>query len=230
MKKNKLIPIIVTSLNFCLCLSLLIFLTPNEIPLLSGIHDEIIVIGSKWWLLSGIIIPIILLVFALISKGKLSKLLFSELIIFICYNNMLGYAYFCNETSFAIGELSQIPMSLSLFLPLSLGTFIYGSAVKQVEYKNRFGIYTKKTTTTEFIWKQSQITASYHFRLMGLFLLIVSIIFAFIHHPLIELAIFVICLIIPRIVVEINANKMTKKYFDMQKKYDHVQAQKNKAE
>ncbi len=142
---------------------------------------------------------------------------------------MLGYSYFCAGTNFELGTTSQIPISLSLFLPVALAVFVYGAIVKNIDYKNKFGICSKRTTTTEFIWKQSQITASYHFRLAGLILLIVSIIFIFVHHPLIELAIFVVFLTIPRIIIEVGANKMSKKYFDMKKKHDHIQSQKNKA-
>ena len=228
MKKFKLTPIIITSINFVLCLMLLIFVTPNKIPLLSGIRDEIILIGSKWWMLLGIILPIIFMIFTLCLKNKFLKLLFSELIIFTSYNNMLAYSYFCTDTYFAIGTTTQIPASLSIFLPISLAIFIYGATIKNISYKNKFGINSKRTTTTEFIWKQSHITASYHFMLTGLILFIVSIIFIFIHYPLIELAIFIIFAFIPRIIVEINAKKMTLKYNDMKRKHDHLQQKKGK--
>ena len=56
---------------------------------------------------------------------------------------------------------------------------------------------------------------------------VVSLVFVFIHYPLIELTFFIIGLIIPRIVVEVCAKKMAAKYADMKKKYDHVQ-EKNK--
>ena len=231
MKRNKIIPIVVASLNLVLCLSLLIFLVPNKVPLLSGIRDEIIVIGSKWWLVSGIVLPIVFACLAVFSKNKLTQLLFLELTIFVVYNNMLGYSYFCTESPFALGELTSVPASLSIFLPIALATFLFGASIKNISYKNKFGIYSKQTTTTEFIWKQSHITASYHYRLAGFLLFIVSIVFVFIHYPLIELAIFVIGLIIPRIVVEVGAKKMSVKYADMKKKYDHVQKKnKNKAE
>ena len=231
MKRNKIIPIVVASLNLVLCLSLLIFLVPNKVPLLSGIRDEIIVIGSKWWLVSGIVLPIVFACLAVFSKNKLTQLLFLELTIFVVYNNMLGYSYFCTESPFALGELTSVPASLSVFLPIALATFLFGASIKNISYKNKFGIYSKQTTTTEFIWKQSHITASYHYRLAGFLLFIVSIVFVFIHYPLIELAIFVIGLIIPRIVVEVGAKKMSVKYADMKKKYDHVQKKnKNKAE
>lgn len=231
MKRNKIIPIVVASLNLVLCLSLLIFLVPNKVPLLSGIRDEIIIIGSKWWLISGLVLPIVFACLACLSKNKLTQLLFSELTIFVTYNNMLGYSYFCTESPFIIGELTSVPASLSIFLPIALATFLFGASIKNISYKNKFGICSKRTTTTEFIWKQSHITASYHYRLAGFLLFIVSIVFVFIHYPLIELAIFVIGLIIPRIVVEVGAKKMSVKYADMKKKYDHVQKKnKNKAE
>lgn len=231
MKRNKIIPIVVASLNLVLCLSLLIFLVPNKVPLLSGIRDEIIVIGSKWWLISGLILPIVFAYLACFSKNKLTQLLFSELTIFVTYNNMLGYSYFCTESPFIIGELTSVPASLSIFLPIALATFLFGASIKNISYKNKFGICSKRTTTTEFIWKQSHITASYHYRLAGFLLFIVSIVFVFIHYPLIELSIFVIGLITPRIVVEVGAKKMSVKYADMKKKYDHVQKKnKNKAE
>ena len=185
MKRNKIIPIVVASLNLVLCLSLLIFLVPNKVPLLSGIRDEIIVIGSKWWLIFGLVLPIGFASLAVLSKDKLTQLLFSELTIFVVYNNMLGYSYFCTESPFALGEITSVPASLSIFLPIALATFLFGASIKNISYKNKFGILSKRTTTTEFIWKQSHITASYHYRLAGFLLFIVSIVFVFVHFPLI---------------------------------------------
>lgn len=228
MKKNNILPIFITSLNTLICLCLLIFLTPNEVPLISGIHDKVVVIGSKWWLLSGIILPVVLMILSLANKNNLKKLLFTEIIIFICYNNMLAFSYFCTEAPFAVGELTKIPASLSIFLPISLATFIYGASIKNITYKSKFGIKSKRTTSTEFIWQQAHITASYHFRLAGLILFVISIAFIFIHFPLIELTLFIIGLLVPRIIVEVGASKMTKKYNDMKKKHDHLQTKKNK--
>jgi uncharacterized membrane protein len=200
------------------------------VPIISGTHDEILVIVSKWWLILGIVIPLVFMVFSLISKTKHAKLLFNELLIFICYDNMLAYSYFINESSFSKGVTSQIPLSLSLFLPIALAVFIYGSSVKNIDYKNKFGVISKRTTTTEFIWKQSHITASYHFMLAGFILFIVSIIFVFVHLPLVELIIFAVFIIYPRVYVEIGAHKMTKKYNDMKKKQEHLEKTKNKTE
>ena len=227
MKKNNIIIILIASINLCLCLPLLIFMTPASVPLLAGIHDEIIFIGSKWWLLFGLILPLIFMTIYLCLKNKNLKLIFSGLLIFVVFNNLLGFSYFCTEQDFMLGEISKIPLSLSIFLPLSLAVFVYGSIIKNISYKNKLGIRTKNTTTTEFIWKQSHITASYHFRLAGLIQFISSIVFIFVHHPLIMLAIFVICLIIPLIVVLSGAKKMTIKYNDMKQKEANIK--KNKA-
>ena len=228
MKKNKIIPIVIASLNFAICLSLLIFLIPNKVPLISGLRDEVVVMGSKWWLISGVILPIVFMILSLLTKDNLKRLIFTELIIFVCYNNMLGYSYFCTEKTLALGAISQIPASLSIFLPIALATFVYGASIKNIPFKSNLGIKSKRTTTTDFIWKQSHISASYYFRLSGFILFIVSIVFIFIHYPLIELAIFIIGLLVPRVIIEVGANKMSKKYHDMKKKHDHLQTKKDK--
>lgn len=227
MKKNKLIPIILVSANVLIFLPLLIFLTPAKVPLFLGMKDEIVFIGSKWFMLIGIFVPVITMTFQLLFENKNLNLILNAVNIFFFYNNMLAISYFCSGSVFEIGTLSEVPLSVAVFLPISLGIFVYGSYIKNIPYKNRLGIVSKRTTTTEFIWKQAHFQASYHFRLSGLILLIISFIFYFVRYPLIELAVFVIGLIIPRIIVEIGASKMSKKYYDMKKKHDHLEEVKN---
>ena len=228
MKKNKLIPLIVSSLNSVICLILLIFCTPNKLPLLAGIYDEIIVIGSKWWLISGIVLPLIFMVFVLINKNKYIQLIFSELIIFLTYINMLAYSYFITTPNVALGVKSEVPLSVAIFLPIALGCFIYGAMLKNIPYKSIFGVKSKRTTTTEFIWNQSHYYGSYYYQLTGLILFIISLVFTFVRYPLIELIVFVIGLIIPRVVVELTARQMSNKYKDMKAKHEHLTS-KNKA-
>lgn len=218
MKKNKIIIILLASLNIIICLPILIWLTPSSVPLIAGIHNEIIVIGSKWWLLIGMILPLVFMTLYLCIKNKNCKLIFSGLLIFVVYNNMLGFSYFCSEPTILLGDTSKISLALSLFLPLALAIFVYGSIIKNISFKNKMGINSKWTETTEFIWKQSHITASYHFRLSGLILFILSVVFIFINHPLILLALFILGILIPLIVVLTGAKKMTNKYNDMKKK------------
>ena len=228
MKNNKLIPIIVASANAVFCTLLLIFLTPNKIPLIAGFRDEIIVIGSKWWLLLGIIIPIIYMVLSITLKNQYAKFIFTEFLIFTVFDNLLGYSYFCNITQFEIGMLSEVSYSVSVFIPLALFCFIYGAMIKNLPYKSRLGIKSKRTTTTEFIWKQSHISGSYYYRLTGMILFLVAVVFNFLHLALIELLIFLIALIIPRIIIEVNAKQMTNKYNDIKAKHEHLTNKKAK--
>ena len=226
MKNNKLVPIIITSVNTIICTLLLIFFTPSHVPLISGLHDEIIMIGSKWWLLLGIIIPIAFTTLALVLKNQYAKFIFTELLIFLVFDNMLAYSFFCVASSFEIGMLSEVTYSVAIFLPLALGCFVYGAMIKNLPYNSKLGLKSKRTTTTEFIWTQSHISGSYYYRLAGMILFIVSLIFTFIHLPLVELIIFIIGIIIPRIVVEVNAKQMTKKYKDIKAKHEHLKNKK----
>lgn len=219
--------IILASSNFVICMLLLIFLTPASVPLISGIHDEIIVTGSKWWMLFGAVLPLILMTLYLLTKRKETKFIATSLIIFIFYNNLLAFSYFIAGKNLAIGNISEVPVSAAIFLPLSLWLFVYGVNIKNLEYKNKFGICSKSTKTTEFIWKQTHFSASYYFRLSALILFIVSIVFCFIRYPLIELVIFILTILITRIILEIQAKKMSKKYKDMKQKQDKLS--KNKA-
>ncbi len=222
MKNNKLIPIIVASMNAVLCTLMLIFLTPNQIPLIAGLRDEIIVIGPKWWLLLGIFIPLVYMILSISLKNQYAKFIFTELLIFTVFDNLLGYSYFCNVTRFEIGMLSEVSYSVSVFIPLALFCFIYGAMIKNLPYKSRLGLKSKRTTTTEFIWTQSHISGSYYYRLTGMILFLVAVIFNFLHIPLIELLIFIIALIIPRVIVEVNAKQMTNKYKDIKAKHEHL--------
>lgn len=228
MKRTKLIPIIVSAFNAIFCLMLLIFAIPSQVPLLAGIHDEIVVIGSKWWLISGIVIPLGFMLAVILSKDKHVQLIFSELIIFLTYINMLAYLYFITATDFKLGAVSEVSISVVLFIPISLGCFIYGAILKNLPYKNKLGLVSKRTTTTEFIWNQAHFYGSYYYRLCGIILFAIAIIFSFVHYPLIELGLFIIGLIIPRIIVEFNAKQMTNKYNDMKHKHEHL-INKNKA-
>lgn len=226
MKKNRIIPIIIAIFNTILCTLLLIFCIPNVVPLLAGINDEVILLGSKWWLLLGIVFPIILMILLLKTKNNYSRLIFAELIIFITYANMLGYAFFIDASNFSLGMRSEVPLSVVVFIPISLACFVYGAMLKHLPYKSKIGLRSKRTQTTEFIWIQSHLSASYYYRLTGTILFITAIIFTFLHLPLIELIVFVIALIIPRIMVEFVAKKMANKYQDMKAKHEHLQNKK----
>ena len=195
MKKNNIKIIIAASLNLAVCLTLLILLVPEKVPYLTTPSGNIAVMGSKWFLLLGIVFPLIFATLFVATKKESVKIIMTELIILFLYENMLGYSYFCTETNFIIGEKSLIPTSLSLFMPISVVVLFYGIKLKSMPYKHKLGIYSKHTTTTEFIWKQSHFSASSSYMLVGLLMFIVSIIFTFVNLILVELAIFVVLFI-----------------------------------
>ena len=160
------------------------------------------------------------------TKNNYLRLIITELIIFVAYINMIAYSFFIEASEFTLGMRSEAPLSIVLFVPISLSCFVYGSIIKNIPYKSKLGIRSKRTLTTEFIWTQSHISASYYYRLTGLILFLIAIVFTFLHLPLIELIVFIIMLLIPRIIIEINANRMAKKYKDMQAKHEHLQKKK----
>lgn len=225
--KNNIKIIILIALNFIVGLSLLLTLVPTTVPYFTNINGKIIVLGSKYFLLFGLILPIVFGLMFVFSKKEIIKTIMAELIILFIYENMLGFSYFCTETSFELNSQSIIPTSLSLFLPISLFVFYYGVKLKNIKYKNKLGIYSKATTTTQFIWTQSHISASYAYMFSGLIMFVCSLVFALFNLVLIESIIFVLLFIIPRITTIYSAKGMTKKYNEMNERKEQQQSLKD---
>ena len=215
MKKNNIKIIVVSILNLAVCLTLLFSLVPDKVPYFTHPNGNIAVLGSKWFLLIGICLPLVFATFFVLTKKESVKIIMTELVILFLYENMLGYSYFCTETTFVLGTKSLIPTSLSLFLPISLLVFFYGIKLKTMPYKHKLGIYSKQTITTEFIWRQSHFSANHGYMVVGFFMFITSIVFVFVHQIIVESSIFVVLFLIPRIYVESQAKMLSKKYNDM---------------
>lgn len=222
MKKNKIILTIVTAISFIISLILLILLKLKNIPILAGIKDEIILVVPKWCFLIAIFLPPIFLCLYLLIKNKNAKYIFSALTIFAIYCNMLAFSYYYAGVNLELGNISEVPLSIAIFLPASLAIFVYGVIIKNISYKNKLGLISKNTIKTEFIWNQIHINASYYFRLTGVILFFISIILTFFHIPLIELILFIIIILTTRIILEVQASKMAKKYQDMKTKFDNI--------
>lgn len=223
MKKNNIKIIIAAALNLAVCLTLLILLVPNNVPYLTAPSGKIAVIGSKWFLLLGIILPAVFATLFVTTKKESVKIIMAELIILFLYENMLGYSYFCTESAFDVGTQSLISNTLSLFLPLSMFTFYYGIRLKTMPYKHILGIRSKHTATTQFIWTQSHITAHHGYMISGFFMFITSMVFVFVNQIIVESSIFVLLFVIPRIYVIHEAKKMSKKYNEMNERKEKQQ-------
>ena len=215
MKTNNIKIIIASSLNLIICFTLLLTLVPNTVPYLAAPNGNIAVMGSKWLLMFGIVLPLVFACFFATSKRETVRILMAELVILFLFENMLGYSYFCTEKTFIIGEKSLIPTSLSLFMPISAFVLFYGIKLKSMPYKHKLGIYSKHTSTTEFIWTQSHISAHHGYMVVGFLMFITSLVFVFVHQIIVESVIFVILFVLPRIYVISQGKMMSKKYNDM---------------
>ena len=223
MKKNNIKIIIAAALNLAVCLTLLILLVPEKVPFLTTPSGKIAVVGSKWFLLFGIVFPAVFAALFITTKKESVKIIMTQLIILFLYENMLGYSYFCTEKVFVVGTQSLILNTLSLFLPLSIFTFYYGARLKGMPYKHVLGIRSKHTTTTEFIWTQSHITAHHGYMISGFFMFITSMVFVFVNQIIVESLLFVLLFVIPRIYTIREAKKMSKKYNEMNERKEKQQ-------
>ena len=215
MRKNNLKITILALVNLGVCLSLLLTIVPAKVPFFTDLDGNILVLGSKYFLLIGIILPLIFAALFVFINNSAVKHIMAELIILFVYENMLGFSYFCTEPNFVLGSKTAISSSLSVFLPIALLVFFYGVKLKTMPYKHKLGVYSKHTTTTEFIWKQSHFSASTSHMLVGLLMFIVSIIFALFNLTVVEIIIFVVLFILARIYTISQGKFMSKKYNEM---------------
>ena len=218
MKKNNVLLLILSFLNFAICFCLLVLCVPNKVPFAIDLNEKIIAIGSKWILILNTILPIVL-AFLVLAFNKFPKIKFVLQAIFILtlYENMLTFSYFSIEKTYNIGELSQIPMAVSLFMPLSVLLSVLAIKLKTVPYNNVFGIKTKYSTKTEFIWKQTHIYASQIFFANGVLLFLISIIFVFVRLPYIPLIITIFGLVTCFFITNRQSKDMYNKYIEMEK-------------
>lgn len=212
MKKNIIVFVLLSIISIIGSTLLIIFSVPQIVPYIVDINEKIVVLGSKWFLLLGLIAPTIIFVLYWTLKNAQTKQFLLILMTLCVYINVLTFSYFCVETSFNIGAFSAIPLSAVIFLPLSLLTFIYGTKIKHLPYKHKLGVRLKNTMITEFIWKQSHIFASYGFMFCGFLELVTSLIFCFARKPLIELVIFLLLTLIAYLFVNKQSSDMVKKY------------------
>ena len=70
MKTNNIKIIIAAVLNFIVCLTLLFTLVPSSIPYFTNLDGNIAVIGSKWFMLWGTILPLVFAGFFVFSKKE----------------------------------------------------------------------------------------------------------------------------------------------------------------
>lgn len=229
MKKNNIFILIIGIINLALCFCLTYFFVPSQIPIFVNFNEKITTLCSKWVLAINMILPMAVAILIITLKNKSnSHFALKSLFVFLLYENMLAFCYFCIQKSFSIGELSQIPLALSFFIPLSCAIILYSLKLKHLPYKSKLGLRTKHSTKTEFIWKQTHFLASEIYFGTGVFLFLISIIFIFVRLPWIELIIAVAILTCSTLLALNQARVMYKKYTTMEKNKERLDKQKNK--
>ena len=213
--------------NFIATLLLTIFLLPDKIPVELDIYEKITNFSSKWIMLSACIIPTIFVILILTLKNKKAIFALKMFFVFALFENVLYFSYFSISSNLIIGLICDIPISISLFMPISIMIVVLSIKLKNAPYLSKPAINFKVTRETEFIWKQTHFFARDAYLLMGIIMFFISIIFAFVRFCLIELALFVLLILIFTIVVYCHSKSIYDKYVEMKIKKEKMENKSN---
>lgn len=213
--------------NLIICLILVIFKSPEKVPLFFDFGENIAILGSKWFLIASAIIPLILGIFVNLTMKKNNLNFFLKMLFYICiYENMLILIYVSATNSFVVGAKSEIPMSLVYFLPLSACMMLGALKIKFLPYKAFSPFKNKYSTESEFIWKQTHMFAKSFMFAVGFVNVVATMIFAIFRLLLINLIFIAASIIIIYIFVIREAMLMSKKHSQMQSKKDKLDQEK----
>ena len=225
-RKNKILIIFLAILNLILTSYLLVFIIPNEVPFLVDTNEKFVSFISKWFLLAFCFLPVIFALLAMLLKNKKCSFLFLILFVLSIYENFLYFSYFSLEKSIVVGNLSAIPISISIFMPTSVIIVILAIKLKNAPFLSKPALNFKTAKTTEFIWKQTHFYARDLYFFMGIIMFFISIIFAIFRYPLIEFAIFVLLIIAFTLKIYFYSKSIYKKYAEMKAKKEKLDKEK----
>ena len=226
-KKIDLKTLILTIFNLIICLILIIFKSPEKVPLFFDIHEKIAILGSKWFLILCAIIPTILGIIIAMTTKKTNLNFFFKMLFYICiYENMLILIYVSATEEFIVGTKSEIPMSLVYFLPFAACMMIGALKIKNLPFKAFSPFKNKFSIKSEFIWKQTHIFAKNFMFAVGFVMVIATMILAIFRLLIFNLVLIILSIIIIYIVVIREAKLMNKKRSEMQAKKDRLETEK----
>lgn len=239
MNKNNVFTLSLGIINFVAALLLTVFCVPSHIPLIVNLKEEIIVLCSKWLLVINIAFPIIFSLLAVIfSKRKNLSFLFKLMLGVMTYENMLTFVYFSVENDLTLGMVSQIPLALSVLMPIAVVGIIWAIKIKRIDYKCPLGIKNKYSIETEFLWKQIHLLASDTYLKSFLAAFVISIPFIFVKYAVIGFGAILVVHIIATAYVLHEAKKLHNKYLELKdhhekhkkrmEEFDKMQQEKNK--
>ncbi len=231
MKKIDFKTTIIAITNLLVCVLLLIFKTPNEVPLFFSFNEKIAVLGSKWFLLACSIVPTILWLFIQLTKNKEHLNFFLKMMFYTCiFENMLIMIYVASVKSFEVGAISEIPMSLVYFLPFSAYIMLGGLKIKYLPFKAFSPFKNKLTTSAEFVWKQTHFYARNVMFSVGFISVILTLIFAIFRLLIVNIITTILGILIIYILVLRTAKQMNDKHSEMQAKKDKLEEEKTQKE
>ncbi len=219
---------ILIAFNFLICLFLIIFKAPNSVPLFFSTKETISVLGSKWWLLTSVILPTIIGIMSFIFYKKQNLNFVLKMLFYVClYENMLIMIYVSATDTFVLNMKSEIPLSLIYFLPISACIMIGALKLKTLPYKSFSPFKNKFSCQTEFIWKQTHIFAKDITFAFGFILVIISMIMAIFRLFWINLIVMAVAILTIYFLTLREAVLMCKKNTQMQNKKDNLSKKQN---
>lgn len=222
-KKTDLKLIIFAIINLTLCLSLIIFASPNQVPLFFNFKENISVLCSKWFFLTCAVVPTILCILIITIKNKPNLTFFFKMLFYIClFENMLIMIVISLTDSFILNTTTEIPMSIVYFLPLSACMTIGSIKIKHLPFKSFSPFKNKYSVSSEFIWKQTHIFAKDILFKFGVLSVFATLIFSIFRLLIVNLFFIAIVILIIYILVIRESKLMYKKHSDMKQKKDNL--------
>ena len=239
MNKNNVFTLSLGIINLVAALLLTIFCVPAQIPIIVNIKEEIVLLCSKWLLVVNIALPIIFSILAVVfSKKQSLSFVFKLALGIMTYENMLALTYFSVENNLTTHAVSQIPLGLSILMPIAVVGLIWALKIKRIPYKNWLGLKNKYSTETEFLWKQIHLLASDTYLKSFLVSFAITIPFIFVKFAFIGLAAILVIHIISTAYIMHESKKLHNKYLELKdhhekhkkrmEEYDKMQQEKNK--
>lgn len=228
--KNKIVLMVLSALNLIVCISLIVFKIPDRIPAAFDAGERCVAMADKWVLVLPALCPAIFATVAIFFSSR-KKLSYGFLTLFVLslYENILFFTYYCLGENLKFGALIEIPLSLVIFVPISVIFLILAIKVKNVPYKTYPAFAFKSAKETEFIWKQTHFFARDAMFSTSFLMFIVTFVFSFFRLYLIELAVFAVLIALCVSTIYLHSKSLQKKYLEMKNRKDALKKKENPA-
>ena len=219
--KNEILIILLSVVNFIVCLTLIVFKIPEKIPAVFDAAERCVLLANKWVLVLGAVFPAAFAVVCIILQ-KNKKLSYCFLILFLIslYENILFFTYYSLGENLTLGAYIEIPLSLVIFLPVTAVFLILSVVVKNAPYKSFPAFAFKPAKETEFIWMRTHMFARDAMFSTSFLMIIVTFVFSFFRLYLIELALFVFLIALCVLLIYLHSKSIYKKYMEMKTRKD----------